>query len=171
MLETNITLIQRLIRTVSFAGIFLFMPTLGLSTNLPGESFDFNFDGNMDYRILTIQNGKLSRFDVFIYDSKLGKHIKDETLSGLIFPHPDPKTKRVLSIATGGQSGALFSGEAYKWNGEGFDFEFSVKQEAVVIEGQIHYIRVKAKLVDGKPLIVSVEPSDPEWDDKGGNIE
>src|SRR5688572_24056486 len=124
-----------------------FTPAAGLS----GESFDYNFDGHMDYRILTLSNAKASQFDVFIYDPKLGKHVKDETLSGLIYPYPDPKTKRVLAIHTGGHSGALFNGTAYTWNGKGFEFAFSVCQEAVPIDGKIQYIRVKAKLVDGKP--------------------
>jgi hypothetical protein len=46
-----------------------------------------------------------------------------------------------------------------------------VRQEDVRIDGKIHYIRVKAKMVDGKPFIFSVEPGDPQWDDKGMSIE
>ena len=135
------------------------------------EEFDYNFDGHMDYRVLTIPGGKASGFDVFIYDPKLGKHVKDEILSGLIYPYPDPKTKRVLAIWSGGHSGALFTETAYSWNGKKFQFEFSVKQESVTIDGEDHYIRAKAKIVDGKPVIFSIEPGDPEWDDKGGSIE
>lgn len=138
---------------------------------LPGEPFDYNFDGHMDYRVLTVPDAKSSQFDVFIYDPEPKKHVKDMTLSGLVYPYPDPKTKRVFSIHNGGHSGALFTGTAYTWNGQGFDYEFSVRQEFVQIDGKIQYIRVKARMRDGKPFIFSVEPGDPEWDDKGMSIE
>lgn len=142
-----------------------------VAEELPGEPFDFNFDGHMDYRVLTGPNARASEFDVFLFDPASGKHVKDKTLSGLIYPYPDPKTKRVLSIFTGGHSGALFTGSAYTWNGEKFEFAFSVRQEAVQVDGKIHYIRVKAKLVDGKPFVFSVEPGNPHWDDEGMSIE
>ena len=135
------------------------------------EEFDYNFDGHMDYRVLTVPDAKSSLFDVFIYDAKLKKHVKNQTLSGLVYPYPDPKTKRVLSIHIGGHSGALFTGAAYSWNGEGFDYEFSVRQEDVEFDGKIQYIRVKTKMVDGKPFIFSIEAGDPEWDDKGMSID
>jgi hypothetical protein len=64
-----------------------------------------------------------------------------------------------------------FSPAPPTWNGKGFDYAFSVKQVAVQIDGSTQYIRVKAKMVDGKPFIFSVEPGDPEWDDKGMSIE
>ena len=155
----------------SIAGTLLIAATSCFAGELPGEPFDYNFDGHMDYRVLTVSNAKASQFDVFVYDPGLKKHVRDMTLSGLIYPYPDPKTKRVFSIHTGGHSGALFSGTAYTWNGKGFDYAFSVRQEDVQIDGKIHYIRVKAKLVDGKPSIFRVEPGDPQWDDKGMSIE
>jgi hypothetical protein len=155
----------------TIAGTFLITATACYAEELPGEPFDYNFDGHMDYRVLTLSNAKSSEFDVFIYDPALKKHVKDMTLSGLVYPYPDPKTKRVFAIHTGGHSGALFTGTAYTWNGKGFDYAFSVRQEDVRIDGKIHYIRVKAKMVDGKPFIFSVEPGDPQWDDKGMSIE
>jgi len=80
------------------------------------QEYDFNFDGHMDYRVLTVSNAKASQIDVFIFNPKFGKHVKDETLSGLIYPYPDSKTKRVNSIFTGGHSGALFLGTVYAWS-------------------------------------------------------
>ena len=135
------------------------------------EEYDFNFDGRMDYRIRTLENKKASLFDVYIFDTASGKHVKDPTLSGLIYPRPDPKNKHVLSIFTGGHGGALFTGEAYTWNGKGFDFAFSVKQEWIHLSGGNEYVRVKAKMVDGKSVIFSIEAGDPQWDDDGGSIE
>lgn len=148
--------------------LFLFVAT---DTYADREEFDFNFDGHMDYRVRTVSDARSSQFDVFMFNPKLGKHVKDETLSGLIYPYPDPKTKRVNSIFTGGHSGALFTGTIYTWNGKGFEYAFSVKQEAVTIDGKIHYIRIKSKLVNGKPSIFSVKQGDPDWDDKGMSIE
>ena len=130
------------LKTIS--GLSLLTIASCIAAELPGEPFDYNFDGHMDYRVLTVSDEKSTQFDVFIYDLKLGKHVKDETLSGLIYPYPDPKTKRVFSLFIGGHSGALFGGTAYTWNGKGFDFAFAVSQEAVQIDGKIHYIRVKA---------------------------
>lgn len=153
------------------AGFLLISASVCNAEDLPGEPFDYNFDGHMDYRVLTVSNEKSSQFDVFIYDPALKKHVKDATLSGLIYPYPDPKTKRIFSIHTGGHGGALFNGTAYTWNGKGFEFAFSVRQEAVQIDGTIHYIRSKAKMADGKPFIFSIEPGDPQWDDKGMSIE
>ncbi len=155
----------------TIAGTLLITTAACHAEELPGEPFDYNFDGHMDYRVLAVSDAKASRFDVFIYDPALKKHVKDPTLSGLPYPYPDPKTKRVLAIHTGGHSGALFTGTAWTWNGKGFDFAFSVKQEDVTIDGKTHYIRVKAKMVDGKPSIFSVELGDPQWDDNGGSIE
>lgn len=155
----------------ALAGLVLISSSVCHSEELPGEAFDYNFDGHMDYRVLTVSNANSSLFDVFIYDPALKKHVKDETLSGSIYPCPDPKTKRVLSIFTGGHSGALFNGTVYEWNGKGFQYAFSVSQEAVTIDGKIHYIRVKAKMVDGQPSIFSVAPGDPDWDDNGMSIE
>ncbi|MDE0822114.1 MAG: hypothetical protein OSA95_13405 [Opitutales bacterium] len=157
--------------TKILARILLLAATPCFAEDLPGDPFDYNFDGHMDYRVLTVSNARASQFDVFIFNPKLGRHVKDETLSGLIYPYPDPKTKRVNSIFTGGHSGALFTGTVYTWNGKGFEYAFSVRQENVQIDGKIQYIRVKAKLVDGKPQIFSVEPGDPQWDDKGMSIE
>ena len=97
----------------TIAGTLLIAAAASFAEELPGEPFDYNFDGHMDYRVLTVADAKSSRFDVFIYDPELKKHVKDVTLSGLVYPYPDPKTKRVFSIHTGGHSGALFSGTAY----------------------------------------------------------
>jgi len=155
----------------TIAGLFLISATVCNGDDLPGEPFDYNFDGHMDYRVLTVSDAKSSLFDVFIYDPELKKHVKDATLSGLVYPYPDPKTKRVFSIHTGGHSGALFTGTAYTWNGKGFDYAFSVRQEAVQIDGKIHYIRVKAKMVDGNASIFNVAAGDPQWGDKGMSIE
>ena len=155
----------------SFVYALLLSAAPCFAEELPGEPFDYNFDGHMDYRVLSVSNAKASQFDVFIFDPKSRKHVKDKTLSGLIYPYPDAKTKRVNSIFTGGHSGALFTGTVYTWNGKRFDYAFSVRQETVQIEGKTHYIRVKAKLVDGKPHVFSVEPGDPDWDDKGMSIE
>ncbi len=149
---------------------FLMTSSAHSAEALPGEPFDYNFDGHMDYRVLTLSNGKASQFDVFIYDPALKKHVKDETLSGLAYPLSVAKTKQVFSITTGGHSGALFSGTVYTWNGKGFEFAFSVRQEEVVIDGKSHCIRVLAKMVEGKPLIFSVEPGDREWDEKGMSL-
>lgn len=143
----------------------------GQGEELPGDPFDFNFDGHMDYRVMTSSNQRGSQFDVYLFDPKLGKHVKNETLSGLIYPYPDAKTKRVNAIFTGGHSGAVFTGAVYSWNGKDFEFAFSVKQESVTIDGEIHYLRVKARLVEGKPEIFSVEVGDPDWDEKGMSIE
>ncbi|BDS07902.1 hypothetical protein NT6N_29420 [Oceaniferula spumae] len=141
------------------------------SANAAPEEYDYNFDGHMDYRVRVVSDAKSSQFDVYIFDPKLGKHVKDKTLSGLIYPYPDPKTKRVNSVFTGGHSGAIFTGTVYTWNGKGFEYAFSVKQEAVQIDGKVQYIRVKSKVQDGKSSIISIEPGDPEWDDKGMSIE
>ena len=45
-------------------------PVVG--AELPGEALDYNFDGHMDYRVLTLPNAKASQFDVFIFDPELG---------------------------------------------------------------------------------------------------
>jgi hypothetical protein len=152
-------------------GLLLLVTAAGFAAELPGEPFDYNFDGHMDYRMRTVADARASKFDVFLYEPVLKQHVKNETLSGSIYPYPDPKTKRVFSIFTGGHSGALFSGTAYTWNGKDFEYAFSMRQEAVQIDGQIRYIRVKAKLVDGKPVIFSVTPGNPQWDDEGKSIE
>ncbi|MFN0125521.1 MAG: hypothetical protein ACKV19_02415 [Verrucomicrobiales bacterium] len=158
-------------KTILFTFALLITAATCFAEDLPGEPFDYNLDGHMDYRVLTLPNARASQFDVFIFDPKLGKHVRDETLSGQIYPYPDAKTKRVNSIFTGGHSGALFAGIVFTWNGKGFEYSFSVRQESVTIDGKSHYVRVKAKLVDGKPQIFSIAPGDPEWDDKGMSIE
>jgi len=165
--ETRMQSINIMYRFKLLTILLLFSAT---NTYADREKFDFNFDGHMDYRVLTESNAKSSLFDVFIFNPKLGKHVKDTTLSGLIYPYPDKKAKRVNSIFTGGHSGALFTGTIYTWNGNGFEYAFSVKQETVKIDGKTHYIRVKSMLVDGKPSIFSIEQGDPEWDDKGMSI-
>lgn len=135
------------------------------------EEFDFNFDGHMDYRVLTLDNAKGSQFDVFIFDPKKRKHIKDETLSGQVYPHPDPKARRVNCLWFGGHSGALFTGSVYSWNGSGFVYEFSVTQDAVSIDGKIEYVMVKARMVDGRPHIFSITQGDPDSNDYPISIE
>jgi hypothetical protein len=97
----------------TIAGFLLISAAVCNAEDLPGEPFDYNFDGHMDYRVLTLSDAKSSLFDVFIYDPALKKHVKDTTLSGLVYPYPDPQTKRVFAIHTGGHSGALFTGTAY----------------------------------------------------------
>jgi hypothetical protein len=55
----------------TIAGTFLITATACYAEELPGEPFDYNFDGHMDYRVLTLSNAKSSEFDVFIYDPAL----------------------------------------------------------------------------------------------------
>ena len=55
----------------TIAGILLISATFCNAEELPGEPFDYNFDGHMDYRVLTVSDAKSSQFDVFIYDPEL----------------------------------------------------------------------------------------------------
>ena len=126
--------------------------------------YDFNFDGHMDYCVCTFENARGSEFDVYIFDPTSARHVKDKALSGTVYPKPDPATKEVRCIWTGGHSGADYSGSVYRWNGSDFEFAYTERQEAISMNGKIRYIRVKAVVVDGRPKITSIEQVRPNWE-------
>ena len=127
--------------------------------------YDFNFDGHIDYCVCTLDNARGSEFDVFIFDPRSSKHVRNEVLSGTVYPMPDPTTEEVRCIWAGGHGGALYSGSVYRWTGSNFEFAYSERQEAVMIDGEICYIRVKATILDGKPAIISIERIEPHSED------
>ena len=94
----------------------------GLALALPGDEYDFNFDGHMDYRVRVVDNAKASAYDVFLFNPVTTKYDRDPVLRGVIYPEPDAKTREVHCIFNGGHSGALFTGEAYRWNAEAKKF-------------------------------------------------
>lgn len=143
------------------------VPSAALHANTVKEAYDFNFDGHLDYRMLTLSDGKLSRYDVHIYQPATKRYVKDPTLSGLIDPLPHPKTRRVYSLTRAATNRAVFSGTAYEWRGNSFELVFSVRQEAMPIAGKTHYIFVKARMTEGRPEIFSIQPGDPHWLEQG----
>lgn len=124
---------------------------------------DFNFDGHMDYSVLSFANAKGSTYDVFLYDPATKKHHKDKTLSGKIYPHPDPKTKLVKCVFNGGHAGAVYTSEAYRWNGKSFELAYLESQDYLRFsEKEARYVRSTAHVADGQvqpPKIQVVSPS------------
>ncbi len=149
--------------------ILLFIPAV-LFAAPEKEFYDYNFDGHLDYRVVSVPNAKGTEFDVFLFDPSTSQFKKDEVLSGTVYPWPDPLLKQVISVWNGGHGGALFSGEVYKWNGETFDLQCTVKQECIQIDGKYYYILVKSKVVDGKSRIMEIRQGDPMWDDNGMHV-
>lgn len=121
------------------------------------EEYDFNFDGHADYRVKTFENGKADLYDVFIFDPSSKSFKKNSMLSGTISPVPDKEHKQVRCIWPGGHSGALYSGTVYDWDGNEFKLAYSVRQEVLPVDGMLIYVRVKAKLENGIPVIESIE--------------
>ena len=143
--------------------ILALLLTAAVSQANPKQTFDFNFDGHEDYRVLTVSDSKSSLFDVFIFDPKSGKHVKDKVLSGTIYPTPDPKTEEIRCQFTGGHSGALFVADVYRWTGEKFEYVRNERQDSITIGDQLHYVLAKSVIKDGKPLVVSIETAKPHW--------
>ncbi|MGJ8653185.1 MAG: XAC2610-related protein [Opitutaceae bacterium] len=149
--------------------LILLLPSL-LRSEAEKEFFDFNFDGHLDYRVVSSPNMKGTEFDVYLYQAESADYQKDKVLSGTVYPWPDPKLKQVICIFNGGHAGAVFSGEVYMWNGNSFQLKYHVTQDHVVVNGQSCYILVKSKVINGKPRIIEIRQGDPMWDDNGMHI-
>ena len=123
--------------------------------------YDFNFDGYMDYCVSRDDNSKGTEFDVFVFEPSTSTYLKNETLSGKVFPRPDKKAQEVRCIFYGGHSGALYSGEVYRWNGSEFEFSHFERQEYLKVNGTSGYVRVKVVMDGETPVISSIESVDP----------
>lgn len=129
------------------------------------EVFDFNFDGHPDYRVMTHENGKADLFDVFIFDPQSKTHHKDATLSGTIYPTPDAKHKEVRCIWSGGHSGAIYTGTIFTWINGQATFSYTVKQTSISVDGNIIYVRAKARVIDGVSQIFELKQVKPHWEE------
>jgi hypothetical protein len=129
------------------------------------EGYDFNFDGHADYCVKTLETGHADKYDVFLFDPANKSFKKYPVLSGTINPVPDKKQKQERCIWPGGHSGAIYSGTVYDWDGKGFSFAYSVHQSDLRFDEKALYVRVKAKLEDGVPVIESIERIDPNRDE------
>jgi len=146
---------------LSFISLFLSLGAIA-SAQVPVEGaqpqeYDFNFDGHPDYRVMVMEDGRADLYDVFIFDPATGEFQRDELLSGTINPMPHPESKEVHCIFPGGHGGYIYNKEIYGWENGKAEFRATVRQSPMTIEGKLLYVRVKAELMDGKPVIRSIE--------------
>jgi len=126
------------------------------------EYFDFNFDGESDYRLWRESNGRLGYYDVYLYSQKAGDFVKHEGLSRLFNPVPKASERTIECFWPGGHAGAIHYIEVYEWDANRLLLKQIVRQTDITVDGRRHYVRVTASVVDGKPHIDQIEHIDPE---------
>ncbi|MFA4954419.1 MAG: hypothetical protein WC641_03855 [Patescibacteria group bacterium] len=78
---------------------------------------DLNFDGYKDLELLSSQGATGNTvFIVWLFNPKLSAFVSNETLSNLMNPVPDPKTKTIKSFSN--SSAADWSQQTYAWKDE-----------------------------------------------------
>jgi len=93
------------------------------------EVGDYNFDGYEDYRVFIMQNGRMALWDYFLFDPEERKYKKHDSLTNLWNPKFNEEDRVIVTFATGGHAGALFTSDIYAWKDEEIQLVESTKQD------------------------------------------
>lgn len=139
--------------------LLIFIPCALLSSEK--EFLDYNFDGHEDYRIWRESNGRLGFYDIYIYSQEKNKYEKHSDLSKLFNPVPLQEKKEIECFWPGGHSSLIHYIEVYEWKENELKLKHVVRQTDIRINGEIHYVRVIARIDGEKPRIESIEHIGP----------
>ena len=113
------------------------------------ENGDFNFDGEPDYRIFIMPNG---RSQVWEYHLKvLGKKSYKITTLDLANPKFSLKTKRVYTYHSGGHVGLIFVADTYSWRDYEAHLEKSVVQRYDPVSER--YVIAEINNIGKRPIV------------------
>ena len=123
------------------------------------ETGDYNFDGNEDYRIYVMSNGKSIIWEYYIYNPDKKVHETNSSLVDLRNPTFDAKMKTISTFMPGGHSGMVYVKEQYKWQNNILIQTRVVRQDW--LKKTNTYIRVTADIENGKIRISDIEEVKP----------
>lgn len=98
---------------------------------IDSEFGDYNFDGNRDFRVFYMSNGRCPWHYYFLYQPATQSFKSDKTMMELCNPKFDAESKAIYTFHPGGHSSHIFTSNKYVWDDEKLLLEYQVKQTHV----------------------------------------
>lgn len=81
---------------------------------------DMNFDGYKDIRLLNLSGATGNKvYNFWLFDPSKNIFVKNEDLSSLSNPTPNPQSKTIETYSVGGMTGCIYRYETYKFDETG----------------------------------------------------